>query len=111
MTARRALVAVAHTALGAAVLAAVVGVLWALGTAWLGPNAGHGLRLLAGVPLVVAAGAALCIAGTLIRAAHDIGRAIAVRPRQCPLCHGSGQWYVGASGDSGPCVECGGGHR
>jgi len=77
MTARRVAVAALHTALGAAVLAAVAGVPWTLGAAYLGPNAGHGLRVLAGVTLVVAAGAALCIAGTLIRAAHDIGRAIA----------------------------------
>lgn len=70
MTARRALVAALHTALGAAVLAAVVGVLWVVGSAVMGPNAPHSARAGAGMVLALGCGSAMLIA-------YHVGRAIA----------------------------------
>lgn len=74
MTARRVAVAVLHTALGAAVLAAVVGVLWVAGSAVMGPNYDHLGRLAVGLFLLVVT---LLGGGALIGILHEIGHAIA----------------------------------
>lgn len=76
MTARRIAAVATRVALGGAVLAAVVGAVWAVGSIFSPPEAWFIERVVGGVAIVALGGAAAIVAVWAGQLAHDIGDAI-----------------------------------